>query len=110
MRIWSSSTPWAREIVTAAHHARDRRARGEPLPRPVGQMSGLEVCAEALSYRGFQPPESVRRALHELTHEREWSYIPDDVAEAFNDATKAALSLAFARFAEKTAGPPVAGE
>ncbi len=43
-------------------------------------------------------------------HERGSSYIPDDVAEAFRDATKAALSLAFARFAEETAGPPVAGE
>jgi hypothetical protein len=93
---------WAHDIVKAAHHARDLRARGEPIPRPVGQMSGLEVCAEAVSYNGHPPPEDVRHALYKLTHERESANIPAEMTQMMNDATKAALSLAFARFAEET--------
>jgi hypothetical protein len=58
-----------------------------------------------LGWEGCAPPESVRAALLALLDDRGSSYIPDEMAEAFNDATKAALALAFARFAEETQGP-----
>jgi hypothetical protein len=95
---------WAAEIVAAAHHARERRSRGEPAPTPVDKMTGLEVCAEAVSYNGFAPPESVRLALRRLTHAESDGFLGDALTEEFNETMKAALSLAFAAFAEETAG------
>ena len=94
---------WAQDVVKAARHARDRRARGEPLTHPVDQLSGLEICGEAVSYKGHPPPEPVRVALRRLTHERETDgLIPAELVEKYNSATREVLRRAIARFIEET--------
>ncbi len=87
---------WALDIAKAAHEARGRRARGEPLP-PSERLTGLEVCGEAVSYNGFQPPESVRVALRWLTREEPGGF--------GDDAMREVLRRAFNLFAEQTMGP-----
>jgi hypothetical protein len=83
---------WAQDIAKAAHAARARRARAEPLSRPIDQLSGLEICGEACSYAGHPPPESVRAALWALTHDRgAEGVISPEMADKFNAATQEAF-------------------
>jgi hypothetical protein len=94
---------WTDDVVKAAHAARDRRQRGEPMERAVDQMSGLQVMAEACSYRGHAPPETIRSALYALTHGRGGDgLIPEELAAAYNAASQAVMKRAIARFISET--------
>jgi len=96
---------WAADVAKTAHAARDRRARTEPLSRPIDQLSGLDIMGEAASYGGHQPPETVRAALWRLTHDRgAEGVISPEMAEKFNAATKEAFRRAVALFVAELDG------
>ena len=98
---------WARDIVRAAHEARERRGRGESRDRPISTCSPLEIMAEAVSYGGHAPPEAVRAALLDLLNEREVpEYFDPEMVEEMNEATREVLRRAFVRHAEETANKP----
>ena len=97
---------WAGDIVRVAHLAREQRGRGESRDRPISTCSPLEIMAEAVSFGGFQPPESVRRALRETLDAQVWPEITDpDQLERLNAAPREALRRAFLMYSEQTVGP-----
>ena len=96
---------WAREVVAAAHEARARRERGEERDQPIAGAPGLEVMGVCVSYGGAEPPEDARLALLSLLAPDEWPEIGDrERVEGLNAAPREALALAFALYAEQTAG------
>ncbi len=97
---------WAGDIVKAAHAARDRRARGEQRYSPIEGAPGLEIMAEAVSYGGHAPPESVRAALRESLDADVWPEISDpETLVRLNAAPREALRRAFVLYGEETQGP-----
>jgi hypothetical protein len=72
-------------------------------PHPIGQMPGLEIMGEAVSYGGFAPPESVRAALLNQLNEREVPGLFEaEMVEKMNEATREVLRRAFALYAAET--------
>ena len=98
---------WAADIVRVAHLVRERRARSEERDRPISTCSALEIMAEAVSYRGHAPPESVRAALLETLNRNDWPEITDpETLDMLNAAPREALRRAFVCYVEETGGGP----
>ena len=90
--------------MRVAHLAREQRGRGESRARPISTCSPLEIMAEAVSFGGFQPPESVRAALRQVLDRDDWPEVQDpEQLERLNEAPR--LALAFEMYREQTAGP-----
>jgi hypothetical protein len=74
-------------------------------------MSGLQIQGIAASYRGIEPPESIRAALWKMTHDRGTDgLIPAELAEKYNAATLEVMRRAIKRFVEETSEADGAGE
>jgi hypothetical protein len=102
---------WAADVVKEAHEARDARARGEPEQRPVDQMSGVQIMGAAVSYRGWEPPEPIRRALYARTHGEEVpGVIPAGLMAKYNACAQTVLKRAIDRFIAGTGGARDGGE